>query len=70
MGNLVADVLYAVANAREPTQVSIRLNRPLTSDQLLEISSHWRYLQIDLTAEGDLIIASLVGGESGCRTSE
>jgi Uma2 family endonuclease len=70
MGNLVAEVLNAVADAGEPTQVSIRLDRPLTPDQIMEISSHWRDLQIEQTAEGDLIIMAPAGGESGYRNSE
>jgi Uma2 family endonuclease len=70
MGNLVADVLNAVADAGEPTQVSIRLDRPLTPDQLMEISSLWRDLQIEQTAEGDLIIMAPAGGETGYRNSE
>jgi Uma2 family endonuclease len=70
MGNLVTNVLNAVADAREPTQVTVRLDAPLTPDQLLEISSHWRYLQIEQTAEGDLIIMAPAGGESGYRNNE
>lgn len=56
----------------EPFGVVLRL-RPvieLSGDQLLELSSLNDDLRLELTAEGELIVMTLAGGESGRRNFE
>lgn len=70
MGNLLEDVLHAVSEAKEPTQVTIQRTAPLSPDALFRLCSYWKTLRIEQTAEGDLIVMTPAAGESGLRNAD